>query len=331
MALSVRYRGPRYLDRTVALEIGEATPSGVWLTYEVSPSIGGSIEALRRGEIDAAEVLLGDFVSAIAGGDDRLVGLPIFPARRFAQRFVFIASDAALQRPAELDGCRLGWPPGAATAAVWVRAWMKDSGASAEYVIGRLGGSLARILDRGVEEGATLLERLAAQELDAVVTPYPVPLDDGGDRLRLLVAGPGEDERAQIRQGGYFPIANVVVIRRDLYERHRWLACAMVDAFADAKALGSERLNYFGALAVGLPWLSAQLEEIDTLFGGDAYPYGVEPNRAPLEAFAHHAAELGVAPREVALDELFASEVLEHPGVPDATAYDVPMAGVPRP
>jgi 4,5-dihydroxyphthalate decarboxylase len=331
MPLSISYRGPRYLDRTLALETREVAPNGVELIYETAPSIGGSIEALRRGAIDAAEVLLGDFVSAIANNDDRLVGLPIFPARRFAQRFVFVAHDADLNGPGDLDGRRLGWPPGAATAAVWVRALVDASDADAEYVMGPIGGSLARILDRGAEGGETLPERLAAGKLDGLITPYPVPPDEGGDRLRLLLAEPGEHEQAQVRDGGYFPIANVVVIRHDLYDRHRWIACALVDAFAEAKVLGSQRLNYFGALAVGLPWLSVQLEEIDRLFGdGDAYPYGLEANRAPLEAFARHAAQLGVTAREIALDELFAPEVLDHPGVPDTTDYDVPMAGVPR-
>ena len=33
-----------------------------------------------------------------------------------------------------------------------------------------------------------------------------------------------------------------------------------------------------------LPWMTADIDEIDEVFGGDAWPYGIEPNRPTLEA-----------------------------------------------
>jgi len=107
-------------------------------------------------------------------------------------------------------------------------------------------------------------------------------------------------------------------------------ACALTDAFTQAQALGVRRLSYFGALAVGLPWLSSMLEELDDLFGGEPYPHGIPRNRAALADLLKHALDLGIVARAISVDELVAPEVLDHPGVPDTTAYDVPLSGVRR-
>jgi hypothetical protein len=69
------------------------------------------------------------------------------------------------------------------------------------------------------------------------------------------------------------------------------------------------------------------MEEIDELFGGEAFPYGVGANRGVLEAFAEQAAALGFADRVVPVEEMFPAEVMAHPGEPDHTAYGVPMRG----
>ena len=53
---------------------------------------------------------------------------------------------------------------------------------------------------------------------------------------------------------------------------------------------------------------------LEALFGGDAYPYGIEPNRAVLEAVLDYAAEQGLVARRPELRDLFAPESWEHPG-----------------
>jgi 4,5-dihydroxyphthalate decarboxylase len=327
MRYALHYRAPRYLDRTLALETGEVRPTGIELRYEAVRSIGGSFAAVCHGTVDAAEVLLADALAAAAREDDRVVALPIFPARRFAQRYIYVRDESALGEPTDLDGRRTGWPSGAATAAVWTRKLAAEAHASPDFIEGSMGGLLKPILDRGPVGGDPLPAQLLDGKIDALVTPYAVPDGEGGDRFRLLVREPRAHERTQILNGHGMPISNVVVLRRELYERHRWFPCALLDAFAESQRLGRERMNYFGALAVGLPFLSTMLEEIDQLFGGEAFRYGVPANRALLEAFTEHAAALGVISRAIPLDELFPIEILDHPGVPDETAYDVPMAG----
>ena len=46
-----------------------------------------------------------------------------------------------------------------------------------------------------------------------------------------------------------------------------------------AKRLSLQKMRYLGALRYMLPWLPDDLDELDKVFGGDPWPYGVEPNR----------------------------------------------------
>ncbi len=71
-----------------------------------------------------------------------------------------------------------------------------------------------------------------------------------------------------------------------------------------------------GPLAVALPWLPAHLEEISKLFGDrDPWVYGIEENRAVLEALIAYSHEQGLASRRVSLEELFAKETFVSPAI----------------
>ena len=43
---------------------------------------------------------------------------------------------------------------------------------------------------------------------------------------------------------------------------------------------GRGQMHNAGSLSTMLPWLIDDVEEIDAVFGGDAFPYGIEANRA---------------------------------------------------
>src|SRR5207302_2227072 len=102
-----------------------------------------------------------------------------------------------------------------------------------------------------------------------------------------------------------FPIMHLVAMRRDLYERHRWLATSFYKAFVEAKRRALARLRYAGSLAAMLPWLLAEIEEIDEVFGGDAWRYGVEPNRPTLQALVRYMVEQHFIAQPVPVEDLF--------------------------
>src|SRR3981189_564201 len=77
---------------------------------------------------------------------------------------------------------------------------------------------------------------------------------------------------------------HLVAIRREIYEKHPFVAPSLYQALCASKDLALEKMRYLGALRYMLPWLMSDLDEIDQVFGGDPWPYGIEPNRPTLEA-----------------------------------------------
>jgi 4,5-dihydroxyphthalate decarboxylase len=101
---------------------------------------------------------------------------------------------------------------------------------------------------------------------------------------------------------------HVIALRRDVYERDRWIARSLYKAFEEAKRLTYEGLIVSAAAKTMLPWQIAQVEQVRREMGEDWWPYGVAPNRHVLETFLRYHHEQGLSPRRVAVDELFAPE-----------------------
>jgi 4,5-dihydroxyphthalate decarboxylase len=301
------YRGPRHWDTTLALELGEVDCEGIELRFDTRPTIDAGLEGLRDGSCDIAEVPLVPVVAAIAHGDDSLTALPVFLSRRFAHRFLWVAQESELAGPADVGNGRVGWAPGSAVAAAWSRDLLRRAGSDPTFVPGAMGGSMAAVLDLGREpDGATLPAAVAAGDLDVLVSPYPVPADEGGGRLRPLIADRGGAERGWIEDGGYFPMITVLALRRDAVADGPGVAVALLDGFERSLAAGEARLSYPGAPAVTLPWLPDQLAEARERFGGRTYRNGLGPNEVGINAFIRGCAALGVAEREIDPAELFA-------------------------
>ena len=60
-----------------------------------------------------------------------------------------------------------------------------------------------------------------------------------------------------------------------------------------------------------LPWIPDELRRARALFGDDPWPYGIDANRATLDAFLLYAFEQGVCRRHLAAETLFPREVQE--------------------
>src|SRR5262249_574903 len=116
--------------------------------------------------------------------------------------------------------------------------------------------------------GRSLSDLLEAGEIDAIIgSNLPRALGRHPDVVRLF-----PDFRAHeydyFRRTRIFPIMHLIVIRKELYERHPFLATSLYDAFCAAKDWAWQKMRYPGTLRYMLPWLAADIEEVDTLFGG---------------------------------------------------------------
>ena len=64
-----------------------------------------------------------------------------------------------------------------------------------------------------------------------------------------------------------------------------------------SKSIALDQMRFSGAMRYTLPWLYDDIEEIDQLFGGDPWPYGVEPNQLALDALARYLLAQKLVPR----------------------------------
>jgi 4,5-dihydroxyphthalate decarboxylase len=114
-----------------------------------------------------------------------------------------------------------------------------------------------------------------------------------------------EMEKEYYRRTRIFPIMHLVAIRKDVYERYPFVATSLYDAFNKAKDVALEKMMNLRALRYMLPWLMADIDEIYEEFGGDPWPYGVEPNRPTLEALVTYLVDQSLIAAPVPVDDLF--------------------------
>ncbi len=104
---------------------------------------------------------------------------------------------------------------------------------------------------------------------------------------------------------------HVVAIRREVYERNRWIAQSLCKAFSEAQHETYADLSETAALKTMLPWLTAHVEETRREMGDDFWPYGLERNQHTLSTFLRYSYEQGLAKRLLDPQDLFAPETLE--------------------
>lgn len=312
-----------YLDRTRPLIDGAVRPAGLDFTYQqMQPN-----DLFRRvalfDEFDGAEMSTSTYLNLVGRGDRRYIALPIFLSRNFRHGYIFVNRQAAINRPEDLAGKRIGTPEYQMTASVWQRAMLQhDYGVSPNDVTWVEGA----FYDPSWEErnpipppnGVTIekvppgkwIDRMLAEgEVDAVIAGVEPPsLRSAPDRVGRLFPNWPEVEQDYYRRTKIFPIMHLVVIRRSVYEQHRWIPMALFNAFVEAQRIGWQRMREPGWLPVMLPWLTRDLAEIESVFGPEHWPYGFTKNRHVLEAFCTYHHEQGLSPRRFAPEELFAEE-----------------------
>jgi len=318
--LALTFAACRY-DRLEAIREGNVTIDGVDLTCLTLKSGRQVFDRMVGGqEFDIAELSASEFISLTGAGNCPFVALPVFPSRVFRHGYIFINTRAGIRTPKDLEGKRIGVPLYTQTAAIWARGHLAHQFgvdlSSIRWVQGAVehtgthGKPHAPPLLRPVAieqntSGASLTELLARGEIEALIgSRKPEAFGRHPDIARLF-----PEYRARERElyeiAKIFPIMHLITIRRELHERHRWLATSCYEAFVESKRRALARLRYAGSLAVMLPWLQSEIEEIDQVFGGDAWPYGLEPNRPTLEALVQYMVEQHFIAKPIPIEDLF--------------------------
>jgi len=103
----------------------------------------------------------------------------------------------------------------------------------------------------------------------------------------------------------------VVVLRREVYQRNRWLASSLAKAFAQARDLAFRGLDETAALPFVLPWVYDEIGRVQALMGEDYWSYGLnDANVQALSTFLRYSREQGLAAGEIGPRDLFAPETL---------------------
>jgi 4,5-dihydroxyphthalate decarboxylase len=308
-------------DRMLPLYTREVEADGIDLNFlaidsprEIFDRMSGALE------FDAAEMSSSEFIARFASGDCPFVALPVFPSRVFRHGYIAVDRNV-IATPADLAGKRIGVPLYTMTAAIFIRGLLQhDCGvdlAQVRWIEGAMneakphGHPTKLKLTRPIaiepnRSGKSLSDLIAAGEIAATIgTSLPEAMRHRPDIQRLF-ADHRSEERDYYRRTRIFPIMHLVVIRRDIYERHPFVATSLYRAFCRAKDLALQKMRYPGTLRYMLPWMGSEIEEIDAVFGGDPWPYGIEPNRPTLEALVQYLAEQGLIANHIPVEKLFA-------------------------
>ncbi|HVV09804.1 ABC transporter substrate-binding protein [Amycolatopsis sp.] len=305
-------------DRTRALQDGRVRPEGADLNFLSLPVEETFYRQLRHREFDVSEMSLSSYLLTLDSEEPPFVALPVFPSRFFRHQSIYVNTESGIREPADLVGKRVGTPEYQMTAGVWQRGILADEHGvpvdSVRYFTGGIEESgraekIALNLPDSIsvtpiEPGKTLSEMVAAGELDAIYSASQPSCFGRSPQVQHLFQDFTAVEKDYYRRTRIFPIMHTVVLRRELHERHPWLARSLTKAFTGSLRLAYEDLTHRNALKVMLPWLQHHLAETLDALGPGYWDYGLERNRHVLETFARYSHEQGLASRVRTAEEI---------------------------
>ncbi|MFC1917076.1 ABC transporter substrate-binding protein [Chloroflexota bacterium] len=312
-------------DRTRALLDGKVTPEGIDLVY--LPLLAAEIfwRMLRFHEFEISEMSLSNYITECCEKKPRFVAIPVFPSRMFRHGYIFINKKSGINKAEDLKGKKVGIAQYTMTATLWIRGILQhDHGVAPEYMewyvggkegIGRQGKMKKDVPEKlpfqQVPPEKALSDMLASGEIDAIITPI-VPESFWQKHPDVVRLWPDyrEAEMDYYRRTKIFPIMHTVVVRSDIHETYPWVVQSMYIAFNEAKQICQDEMKFVRGTSLSmLPWASAEYDASVALMGEDFWPYGIESNRATLEAVTQYSYEQGLCSRKLAIEELFPENI----------------------
>jgi 4,5-dihydroxyphthalate decarboxylase len=309
-------------DRVLALYKGEVQPEGIDLKFvvndtprEIFDRMGGKFGILY----DSAELSSSEYISRFDAGECPFVAIPVFASRVFRHGFITV-NRKKIQSPKDLEGKRIGVPLYTMSAAIWMRGLLQHEYgvdlSTVHWVQGALKAAgahgnanpmplLKKISIEQNTSGKSLSKLLAQGEIDAIISSNLVEGMGSNPDIQRLFPNYREVEQDYYRRTRIFPIMHLIAIKKEVYEAHPFVAQSLYDAFCLSKQKALDLMRVLGALRYMLPWMTADMDEIDDIFGGDPWPYGIEANRPTLDAQLTYMAEQGFIRDKIPIEKLF--------------------------
>jgi 4,5-dihydroxyphthalate decarboxylase len=311
MALRLTLAFPDYA-RLAPIALGDVRPDGIDLTWVRGPRPQMLGRVLVDPAVHGGEHSLAQHLYRIAVGDRSHVAIPTFPLRNFGARDIYVRRDSRLSAATDLIGKRVGMYSWHASGSIWYRHLLDHLDVPVDRISWTIGPiddpapAQMQQLPDGIEaapEGRSLGEMLRAGTLDAIISPLrPGGFDVDGGALRRLLPDFRWTERGYFQATGCFPPQHLVILRRAVWERDRWVLQRLQSMFEEAERRFTAGIRLFPYAS---PWLEADLDETERLMGPDYHAHGLERNREQIRQFCERAHRAKLVPRVVGVDELF--------------------------
>jgi 4,5-dihydroxyphthalate decarboxylase len=318
----IRFASRPY-DGVLPILRGQLKVPGVELEVSETEDVAGMFAGMFKGQYDVGEMSLGELIYYTSRDKADFVGIPVFPSRMFRHGFIFCRKDAAIEKPGDLSGGKIGFLRWVQTAAIWMRGMLiEDYGISAQdtewYVASlhhwddadpgagvepRDGSSVRMIKGKGsVSERAC--RALLDGEIDALgITESQLGTLSASASVRRLFENSHEVEAQYYQSTGILPIMHVVAIRRDLVQAQPELPASLFRVYCEAKRWARRWRRAIPSLVEA--WPNVYLTREEQIFRSDPWIYGLEANRHVLDRFLRYCHAQGVSARLLAAAELF--------------------------
>ncbi len=302
---------------TEAIRNGSIPIEGVEPEFIVTkPQIGAFRRMVRDLEFDVCEIAPTTYIIARAYGKP-FKALPIFVVRRFHHSGLLVRPDAGINTPKDLEGKEAGVRAYSVTTGVWTRQvlidefgvdndkitwWVDDEEHVQEMPLPAnvkhvpAGDSLADMIARGAIvagfEKAAGIGRTGAptggwQEVEA---DYPD-----------LFPNAEELEADYYARTNVYPMHGTIVVKDSVLEEHPWVVKSLNDAFTRAKDEWLVKMHSGEDSSA----TAKKYKALTSIVGADPLPYGIEENRATIEALEKTAFDQRLIPHRMSMDDLF--------------------------
>lgn len=285
--------------------------------------------AMFKGEYDVSEMSLGELIYYVSRDRADFVGIPVFPSRMFRHGFIFCRKALDIHNPTELSGKKIGFLRWVQTAAIWMRGMLvEEYGVSTRHtqwyvssmhhwddsdpgagVAPGDGSVVQRIQSAGKNTSERACQALFEGEIDALgVTESQLPLLLAHREVKRLFENSREVEANYFRQTKVLPIMHLMVLKKDLAERHPELPGELFRVFSESKRWAQRWRRAIPSLVEA--WPNQTLDEEKKVFEADPWAYGLEANRHVLNKFLSYCDAQGIAARKIVPEELFHSSTV---------------------
>lgn len=331
MAVPITIRlASRAYDGTLPILRGQLRIPGLEFDIFETEDVPAMFAGMFKGRFDVSEMSLGELVYYTSRGKADFVAIPVFPSRMFRHGFLFCRKASPIDRPADLNGKKIGFLRWVQTAAIWMRGMLIDqygvSATETEWYVAAMhhwddhdpgatveprdGSVIHMIQNRGKDTSERACRALLEGQVDVLgVTESQYAILRANESIKKLFENSREVEAHYFRQTKILPIMHVLALQKTLAERFPELPVQLFRLYTDAKRWAARWRRTIPSLVEA--WPNHYLADEQEIFNCDPWIYGLEANRHVLDTFLGYCHAQGITGKPMVPEEIFHPSTLE--------------------